>query len=180
MGAKIDAAAEAPFELAPLTAAIADHREVEFDYFSLGRGQTERRTVRPRELFGHRGQWYLSGYCLARQDDRLFRLDRIQNLVVTSRTFAPQPGEAGSVPNPAGTRGEVRVRFTPAAAPYLQERFGDHARAIPEGGVEVQVSGESERWLTQWVMSFGGEATVVEPGWAREAVARAAKASLES
>ncbi|HEY0094796.1 MAG TPA: WYL domain-containing protein, partial [Archangium sp.] len=36
----------------------------------------------------------------------------------------------------------------------------------------------NERWLTQWVLSFGGEAEVLEPASAREAVARAAKAAL--
>jgi proteasome accessory factor C len=180
MGAKIDAADGAPSELGPLTQAIASHHEVELDYFSQGRGQSEHRTVRPRELFSHRGQWYLSGYCLSRGDDRLFRLDRIQRLTVTPRTFTPEPGQSGRIPNPAEERGEVRVHFGPAAAPYVRERFGEHARPVGDGGVEVQVSGESERWLTQWVLSFGGEAIVLEPEWAREAVARTAAASLKS
>jgi proteasome accessory factor C len=180
MGAKIDAAFSAPAELGPLTQAIATHQEVEFDYFSQGRGQTEHRTVRPRELFSHRGQWYLSGYCLTRGDQRLFRLDRIQGLAVTPRTFTAEPGSPGEVPNPAAERGEVRVRFTPEAAPYVRERFGEHARSVGGGAVEVRVSGESERWLAQWVLSFGGGAEVMEPDWAREAVARAAAASLKS
>jgi proteasome accessory factor C len=40
------------------------------------------------------------------------------------------------------------------------------------------VVGDSERWLTQWVLSFGGEAEVLEPAWARAAVARAAEHAL--
>jgi proteasome accessory factor C len=44
--------------------------------------------------------------------------------------------------------------------------------------VEVRVAGE-ERWLVQWVLSFGGEAEVLEPAWAREAVSRAALRALE-
>jgi len=180
MGAKIDTAVEAPSELGPLTQAIAARQEVEFDYFTSGRALTERRTVRPRELFSHRGQWYLSGYCLSRSDDRLFRLDRIQHLRVTDRRFAAQPAAPGRIPDPAQSRGDVRVHFSPTAAHYVRERFGEQARPTADGGVEVQVSGESERWLTQWVLSFGGEAVIREPSWAREAVARAAAASLES
>jgi proteasome accessory factor C len=42
----------------------------------------------------------------------------------------------------------------------------------------VKVIGD-ERWLVQWILSFGGEAEVVEPAWAREAVSRAALAALE-
>ncbi len=178
MERKIDAAEKGPSELAPLTRAILEHREVTFDYFSQGRGASERRTVRPRELFSHHGQWYLSAFCLTRQDARLFRLDRVQALEVTSRAFTPDQAVAGQLPNPA--RGEVKVRFGPQVARYIQERFGEDARPIPGGEVEVSVAGDSERWLTRWVLSFGGEARVVSPDWARQAVARAAKASLES
>jgi proteasome accessory factor C len=178
MERKIDASTDAPTELGLLTRAIAERRQVRFDYFSQGRGQSERRTVSPHELFAHRGQWYLSAHCHTRGDVRLFRLDRIQHLELTDERFEAPAGSRGSVPDPSG--GEVRVRFTRVAAPYLKERFGDAAAPIPEGGVEVKVSGESERWLTQWVLSFGGEAEVIEPEWAREAVARAAARSIES
>ena len=47
-----------------------------------------------------------------------------------------------------------------------------------DGGVEVKVTGE-ERWLVQWILSFGGEAEVVEPAWARQAVVAAALRALE-
>jgi len=180
MERKIDASVEAPTELGPLTKAIALHREVTFDYFSPERGHTEPRRVRPRELFSHRGQWYLAGYDLSRQDDRLYRLDRMERLSLTDQSFEPTPGEQRRVPNVADGRGEVRVRFSASAEPYVKERFGTEARPLPGGGVEVKVAGDSERWLTQWVLSFGGEAEVIEPEWARQAVARAAAASLES
>jgi proteasome accessory factor C len=180
MGRTIDASVEAPKDVGPLSRAIAECREVTFDYFSHGRGATEGRTVRPLELLSHRGQWYLHAYCCSRQDERLFRLDRMQKLTLTTRRFdSPTGSRAGKVPDPAREPGEVRVKFSAAAAPYLRERFGDAARAIDGGGVEVTVSGDSERWLTQWVLSFGGEAEVAEPAWAREAVARAAAALLE-
>jgi proteasome accessory factor C len=178
MHRKIDAALAAPGELASIVGAIAEHREVEFDYFSQNRGSTERRSARPLEVFSHRGQWYLSAHDNARGEERLFRVDRIQNLQVTDRSFAPAAPKSARVPNPAGPRGEVRVRFSREVAPYMMERFGEDARPSVDGGVEVLVSGESERWLTQWVLSFGGEAEVVDPEWARAAVARAAEAAL--
>lgn len=179
MQGKIDAGVVAPDELAPLVRAISSHLEVEFDYFSQGRGAQERRTVRPQELFSHRGQWYLSAFDVTRGDERLFRVDRLQHLSVTDRSFEPSVPRHARVPNPA-SRGEVRVRFSKIAAPYVRERFGEDARPAPEGAVDVLVAGDSERWLTQWVLSFGGEATVVEPEWARRAIARAAEASIKS
>ena len=180
MERKIDANVDAPTELGPLTRAIAHYREVAFDYFSPERGHTEARRVRPAELFSHHGQWYLAGFDLGRNDDRLFRLDRMENLSVTEQAFEPSPGRRRHVPNPADGRGQVRVRFSATAAPYVKERFGAEAQPLSDGGVEVKVAGESERWLTRWVLSFGGEAEVLEPEWARLAVARAAAASIES
>ncbi len=182
MNRQINAHAVAPEGLGPLTSAIGLHREVEFDYFSAGRGSSERRTVRPRELFAHRGQWYLSAWCCTRQDDRLFRLDRVQNVTPTERSFTPDSREGRTLPNPVGAQGSVRVVFSPLAAPYVRERFGVEARSTGEGGVEVQVAAgpEAERWLTTWVLSFGGEAWITEPEWARSAVARAASGSLKS
>jgi proteasome accessory factor C len=156
---------------------VAERLEVEFDYFSHGRGSTERRSVRPLELFSHRGQWYLSGFCNARGEERLFRVDRIAGLELTHRVFEPSQSRHAVIPNPV-QGGDVRVRFSKVVAPYVMERFGDDARPAPEGAVDVRVSGESERWLAQWVLSFGGEAEVIEPQWAREVVARAARACL--
>ncbi len=178
MERKIDASVEAVPGLASLEEAVSRGFEVEFDYFSQDRGAVERRTVRPLELFSHRGQWYLSAHCLSRKDERLFRVDRIRNLSLTERTFERRQTATAAVPNPAAGGGQVKVRFSPAAAPYLRERFGDDARPLPGGGVEIRVSGDSKRWLTQWVLSFGGEAEVIEPAWARESVARAAASAF--
>jgi proteasome accessory factor C len=177
----LDVATDAPDGLASLSQAIVERREVEFDYFTAGRGQTERRRVRPHELFSHRGLWYLSAYCLTRGDERLFRLDRIANLEVTDERFvAPSSVGARQPPGIVDAEGEVRVRFEPTVAPWIVERFGDGAKALPDGAVEVTVPGDSERWLTQWILSFGGDAVVLAPQWARDAVARAARASLQS
>lgn len=176
---KIDASTEAPQALGPLTRAIIERLEVTFGYASPGRSP-EPRTVRPYELLSHRGQWYLQGYCHTRQDARLFRLDRMEDILVTDVPFQPPADARADVPNPARglTDSSVRVRFSPVAAPYVKERFGQDARPLADGGVEVLVAGDSERWLTQWVLSFGGEAQVMEPASARAAVARAARASV--
>jgi proteasome accessory factor C len=174
---KIDASSDAPQSLGPLTRAILERREVTFDYASPGR-TSEPRRVRPYELLSHRGQWYLQGFCHTRQDARLFRLDRMENLALTDTSFQPPADARAAVPNPARTDAAVRVRFSKLVAPYVTERFGADARPLPDGGVEVRVAGDSERWLTQWILSFGGEAEVLEPASARAAVARAAQASL--
>ncbi len=180
MSRQLDVALDGPDFLGALTRAVEQHLEVELDYFTASRGQAERRRVRPYELFSHRGQWYLSAHCLSRGEPRLFRLDRVAGLSVTDTAFEvpdPPPARLQPVPELAP---QVRVRFSAQAAPYVRERFGGDASNVGSGEVEVRVPGDSERWLTRWVLSFGGEARVLEPAWAVEAVARAAGSALRS
>lgn len=180
LSARLQVSSDAPPGVAPLTQAIARHVEVRFDYLTAGREAPEPRHVQPWELFSHRGQWYLSGFCLTRQEERLFRVDRLARVEVTTSAFTPPEGKsARGVPDVAARGGEVRVRFSKRVAAGVVERFGDAARLVGDGEVEVQVPGDSERWLTGWVLSFGGEARVLEPEHARQAVARAARAALE-
>jgi proteasome accessory factor C len=181
MGRQLDVALEAPDGLASLSQAIVEHREVDLQYFTAGRGQTETRRVQPHELFSHRGQWYLSAHCLTRKDERLFRLDRIAQLTLLDTRFeVALETSPRRLPSTDEGQTPVTVRFERHTAPYIKERFGEGAKEVEGGMVEVQVPGDSERWLTRWVLSFGGDAMVVEPLWARTAVARAANASLDS
>ena len=181
MSRQLDVATEAPDSIAVLTQAIAEHRELSLEYSGLGRGESERRRVRPLELFSHRGQWYLSAYCLTRQGQRFFRVDRIGALELLAEHFTPSPdAPPPALPGTGEIEKPVKVRFGPELAPYQQERFGEAALAQPDGSVVVTVPGDSERWLTRWVLSFGGNATVLEPSWAIRAVAQAAAASLRS
>jgi proteasome accessory factor C len=190
MEKKLDLSADGPPELGLFSQAIAERREIRFRYFTPNRGASEVRTVRPAELFSHRGQWYLSAFCLSRKDSRLFRLDRALEPELTEARFEPDElavDSSRAIPNPAVGAGGVRVQLSQAAAPYVQERFGQDCRPCLEpwapgepGGVEVTVAGDSMRWLTSWVLSFGGEARVLEPDAAREAVAAAARATLDS
>lgn len=179
MAQQIDADPKGPAELVALSRACSQRLEVEFEYFTPDRNATEHRVVRPLELH-HRGQWYLKAYDVKRADERLFRLDRFRDLSVTQRTFAPIRTTERSIPDPVSGHGEVTVRFAASAAPYVRERYGDRVRPAGGGSVELQVSGENPRWLVQWVLSFGGEATVLAPDWACRAVAGAARASLQS
>lgn len=178
LGKRLNLSVDAPVGLAALSQAIADRHVVSFDYLTAA---TERRTVRPYELFSHRGQWYLSGFDEARAAERLFRLDRMGPVETTGATFTlAQPAPRRTLPGLAQATERVRVRFSAAVAPYIKERFGDEVRERAEGQLEVDVPGDNVRWLTQWVLSFGGDAVVMAPDWAMARVAEAAEAVLAS
>ena len=88
--------------LQELRRAAADHLAVELVYTSLSSGETTERTIEPWAVFTSLGNWYVAGFCRRAQDERLFRLDRIQSVVVSDETFEPPP----DLPDP-------EVRFIP-------------------------------------------------------------------
>ncbi len=180
MARQLDVSADGPDSLATISQGILEHRELTLEYVSVGKGEREQRRVRPLELFSHRGQWYLQAFCLSRNGERLFRVDRIGSAALTDVRFAQTEGVARHVPGGGDVEKPVQVRFSPELAPYQQERFGAAATLQADGSVVVTVPGDSERWLTRWVLSFGGSATVIDPPWAIRAVAEAAFASLQS
>lgn len=67
--------------------AILERRIAEFDYYSTN-GETTHRLIEPIQLWFKSKSWYIKGFCLTRQDIRLFKLSRVRNLTVTSDQFA--------------------------------------------------------------------------------------------
>lgn len=76
---------------ARLEAAIARNRRARLVYRDAG-GAVSRRVVRPLGLIPQGGSWRLVTWCEARQDFRVFRLDRILDLTIRRDVFPEEPG----------------------------------------------------------------------------------------
>jgi predicted DNA-binding transcriptional regulator YafY len=81
----------APAFAAALRAAIRIRRIVAFDYRD-AQGAASRRQVRPLALTAFSEGWLLIGWCLTREDFRVFRLDRMRRSEVTEAGFVHEPG----------------------------------------------------------------------------------------
>lgn len=76
-----------------LQRALADPVAVELTYRDAG-GSESRRVVEPVGLFGTYRGWYLAAWCRLRRAPRAFRLDRIEQAVLTDESITPRPLEA--------------------------------------------------------------------------------------
>jgi predicted DNA-binding transcriptional regulator YafY len=78
-----------------LHAACLQRVVLAFRYTRLGDDEVkgEHRTVRPLALTFWSGVWTLAAWCELRNDFRIFRIDRIQQLVPTDRNFTPKRGQ---------------------------------------------------------------------------------------
>jgi predicted DNA-binding transcriptional regulator YafY len=71
-----------------LSSAIQSGRRVLMGYRS-SHDELTQREFDPYGIAYHLGLWYTIGYCHLRQDQRLFRLDRITSIETTDATFPP-------------------------------------------------------------------------------------------
>lgn len=72
-----------------IKAALQDNKVLSFEYIA-HHGNKTARTVEPYQLVLKGSHWYFQGYCLKRNDYRLFRLSRMSNLQVQEDIFTPR------------------------------------------------------------------------------------------
>lgn len=76
------------FAVTVLSSAIQTGQCVRLQYCS-ARSQITERVFDPYGVVSRKGIWYTIGYCHLRQDQRVFRLDRIQQIEATDERFSP-------------------------------------------------------------------------------------------
>jgi len=115
-------------------------------------------------------------YLLARRPDgknRRFAIDRIETVERGEHFDYPEDWDPDSALGDCfgffatGTPERVRLRFTACAAHYVRARTWHPTQALidlPNGGVELTMHTHG-RELTRFVLEWGAQCRVVEPGW---------------
>ncbi|MCU1460610.1 MAG: putative DNA-binding protein [Acidimicrobiales bacterium] len=164
-GAAVDIAlGPAPGELLDaLRAAAADHRQVELDYYSYGSDQDRRRVVDPYAVFSAKGQWYLSAWCHAVDDERLFRVDRIRSARMLDTSFDPPgvvPDLAVFEPGPDDPR--VTLELEPGARWVAEQYPAEKVEQLSGGRARVVLVASRPAWLERLLLRLGPDARVVD------------------
>lgn len=151
--------------------AIEDRRILRFTYYS-PRGQSDR-SIEPYYLVFRWSSWYVWGWCLKREDFRLFKLNRMENVAVLEREFPdrdiPMPDFSDQSVFPGGIR--IKALFLPEVKWRLIESFGLHCFAEQEDGrLLFEEEYTNEDVLLSWLMGFGDRVTVLEPASVRAAL----------
>ena len=162
--------------------AILERRVVVFDYIS-SEGSKSYRRIEPLQL-SYKGQaWYLVGFCLVRQDFRVFRISRVKNLEVTEDTYERRDYTNFSVEKQIeNERSEVRIRlrFQPEVLYRVYDGFMDEILARNEDGTcEVELHMLEDEWIYGFILSFGCYVEVLEPEHIRTIVKDRMKKALQ-
>ena len=75
-------------QLQLLLRAVRQHRAIQFSYTDNSQ-KISTRTAQPSHAIHLSGRWYAVAWCELRRDTRVFRLDRVQDLTLLEKSFAP-------------------------------------------------------------------------------------------
>lgn len=148
--------------------AIFQKRVISFCYFS-GKGNKEKRNVRPIRLVFKSKSWYLYSFCLLRNDYRFFKLTRIKELEMLSETFTQDftPTKIEKQIQVENTV-VVKLKFDRQAAFRVYDEFTDSITEDSQGNLYVQIDLPDNEVLYSYVMSFSDSVEVIEPQSIRE------------
>ena len=149
-------------------AAIRDARLLTFRYRGFGREDSDPRTVEPAKLFLSPGTnvWYLDAYCLGKEAWRSFRIDRIEDLVVTKERFARRNGrdEGESAAPAAGEVADLEVRTIDARWIRERQHWSFHEEVpVSDETILMKYRGFESDAFIPWVLSQTRWVQKIEP-----------------
>ena len=163
-----------------VSSAISSQRLLRIDYYKENEDEFTERTIEPYKLANGQEGWYIHSYDLEKDASRSYRLDRIREATVLDEGFERRPGIEPDVHGWLAT-GEVpssrtaRIWVSPERARWAREDRRV-VQELEDGAVIVERTYASHEWLAREILKEGGDAVVLEPDEARQAVLEAAEA----
>lgn len=138
-----------------------------------GSREPTRRAIEPYHMISFRGEWYLIALDHRSEEIRIFAISRIDRADLTEVRF--QVPDGFNLEEYLGNHfgiltGEeeyqVRILFSPSQAPYVTERRWTDDQELDrqdDGSVILGFRTNSLFEVQRWVLSWGGDAKVLEP-----------------
>ena len=138
-------------------------RKLSFTYY--GPTDIARRVMEPYNLLFQWSSWYVWGWCLARKDFRLFKLNRMTELK-TEGEFVKRPAPLRDLsqekvfPPLYSVKAKIKPRFKwRLVEEYGRESFTEE----PDGSLLFTFGFTNKESIIGWIASFGGDAELLEP-----------------
>lgn len=155
--------------------AMDNHKILLFKYYA-SKGESQR-IIEPYYLLFRWSSWYVWGYCKDRDDYRLFKLNRMENLVV-GEMF-----NSRSVPLPDISNERVFQHIYQVKAMVkseykwrLIEEYGkDSFTEQSDGNLLFSFGFTDEESILSWILSFRGGAELLSPEYLRKSLQKLGK-----
>ncbi|WP_245602425.1 helix-turn-helix transcriptional regulator [Solirubrobacter soli] len=160
--------------------AVHENRLLELEYWTQASDRYSERVVEPYALFNGKDSWYVAAWEEGR-GLRHFRLDRIKSAAARVEHFEPRAGlnpiaDIAGWPRTGTVGGSrvARVLISAEQARWVREQRTVLAE-LPDGRIIVEITFKGIEFLVREVLKEAGDAVVLEPADAREAVLTAAE-----
>src|SRR5919202_1797357 len=164
--------------------AVHESRRLEIEYWAPNEDAFTHRVIEPYALFNSKEAWYVAAVDPAKEDLRHFRLDRIKSARLLDERFERRE-DLDPVADIAGWPRTGKVEGSRIAHVWIspeQARWAREERTVlaelPDGAVIVEWAHKGTAFLVREVLKEAGDAAVLEPADAREAVLAAAEGLL--
>jgi proteasome accessory factor B len=176
--------ARAEEHLDALSDALLRRKKVTFTYHGIQRNQVTERTVHPYGLLFKHSHWYLVGWDEGRDAERIFRVDRMDEVQANSAAPATADYEMPIEPvleryrnREAWELGEahetvaalVRFRF-PTSLWAARNGYGELVEEADGGSTLRRFGIRQPEPFLRWILSLGGEAVIESPTSLAEAL----------
>ena len=175
-GATVTVALDATAKLLPvLHRAVSEQRALQMRYYTATRDESTERTVDPLRIFEADGHAYLEAWCRSAEGLRVFRVDRIEDVVLLDEPARPPHDvelrdldEGVYQPSTDHVLAVVRVSeaYSWVADYYLAEEITE----LDDGGLQVSFRVAEPSLVRSLVLGSGGQVQVLSPGWLAESI----------
>ena len=153
-----------------LSRGLRERRLVEVDYLKEGEEEVSTHLVEPYSLERKLPYWYIHTWDRTRDGERSFRLDRMRSARLQRGHFEPREGFDPHEFRDART---ARIWYSKEIARW---EFEKGARRLKDGSAAAERPVGSPEWLMGEILSYRGEAVVLEPPELRKEIADRAQA----
>ncbi len=164
-----------------LKKAILNCQVIEFTYYN-SYGETSKRVVEPLKLLFKYNAWYLISFDTKKDDFRIFKLMRMQDIKLQDTTF-----ERKQIPSSAPkditipTITKVVLEITPSAAYRVYDEFASSSiTKLDNGNFKVEIELPENDWLYGYILSFGDTAKVLSPPHLQKIIISKLSSSLKN
>lgn len=143
--------------------AITERRLIEFEYY-YAKGKV-RRKIEPYFIQFKWTSWYVFGWCCERENFRLFKLNRLWQLLLTDEYFLARPISVDDAKNDMefSEPYEARFLFDKSVRFRLIEDYGLNCYTETDEGLYLKLNYTNRDYIISWILGFGDKVTVLEP-----------------
>lgn len=149
------------FEL--LKKAILNQQKIEFIYYN-SLGEELKRKVEPLQIKFKDKSWYLLGFCELKQDIRIFKIQRMEQITIIKENFERKELPKEENKNVTIEMIDLELEISKKMAYRVYDEFKkEEITKKEDGNFLIQVSYPKTDWVYGYILSFGEYLKVITP-----------------